>query len=414
MENKLTPEVRFPWFSGGWEERKLGDVADIVGGGTPSTKVEEYWNGEIDWYSPAEIREQIYLMGSQKKITHLGLQKSSARILPMGTVLFTSRAGIGNTAILEKEGSTNQGFQSILPHKNELDNYFIFSLSHELKKYGETNGAGSTFVEVSGKQMTKMHINLPKIEEQSQIGLFFKQLDDTIALQQQELDTLKQTKQGFLQKMFPKNGAKNPEFRFAGFTDDWEERKLKEITSDISDGDWIEKEHIFDRGDFRIIQTGNLGVGEYLDKGNNAKYIPTKSFNELKANEIFPGDLLTSRLADPAGRTIILPDIHHRMVTAVDVTVIRPNNYQFDSVFLMTQLNSKSALNKVSTNVSGTSHKRISRKNLEQIILNVPVLEEQQRIGLFFKQLDDTIALHQRELDVLKETKKAFLQKMFV
>lgn len=174
----------FPTFT--WEQRKLGELADIVGGGTPSTSNNEYWDGDIDWYSPVEIGEQIYVNGSQKKITELGLQKSSARILPVGTVLFTSRAGIGNTAILAKEGSTNQGFQSIVPHQDELDSYFIFSRSHELKSYGEKNGAGSTFVEVSGKQMAKMPILIPSMEEQQKIGQFFKRLDHLITLHQRE------------------------------------------------------------------------------------------------------------------------------------------------------------------------------------------------------------------------------------
>lgn len=181
---KMIPDIRFAGYTDDWEERKLGELADIVGGGTPSTNNDEYWNGDIDWYSPVEINNQIYVSGSKNKITELGLQKSSAKVLPIGTVLFTSRAGIGKTAILAKKGTTNQGFQSILPHENKLDSYFIFSRTDELKRYGETNGAGSTFVEVSGKQMSKMPIMLPKIEEQKKIGSFFKQLDDTIALHQ--------------------------------------------------------------------------------------------------------------------------------------------------------------------------------------------------------------------------------------
>jgi len=201
-EGESVPEIRFPGFTDDWEQRKLGEVADIVGGSTPSTNIDKYWNGDIDWYSPIEIGEQIYVNESQKKITELGLQKSSAKILPVGTVLFTSRAGIGNTAILAKEGTTNQGFQSIVPHKDELDSYFIFSRTHELKRYGETNGAGSTFVEVSGKQMSKMSILVPNMEEQIKIGMFFKQLDETIALHQRELEALKETKKAFLQKMF--------------------------------------------------------------------------------------------------------------------------------------------------------------------------------------------------------------------
>ncbi len=196
------PEIRFPGFTDDWEQRKLGEVADIIGGGTPNTNNPEYWNGDIDWYAPAEIGKQIYVKNSQKKISQLGLQKSSAKILPIGTVLFTSRAGIGNTAILAKEGTTNQGFQSIVPHENKLDSYFIFSRTHELKRYGEVTGAGSTFAEVSGKQMAKMPILIPYIDEQNKIGAFFKQLDDTIALHQRKLDLLKETKKGFLQKMF--------------------------------------------------------------------------------------------------------------------------------------------------------------------------------------------------------------------
>ena len=178
------------WSSGlraiAWEQRKLGEIADIVGGGTPSTNNPSYWNGDIDWYAPAEIGEQIFLTGSQKKITVLGLQKSSATILPVGSVLFTSRAGIGNTAILAKQGATNQGFQSIVPDSQITDSYFIFSRTHELKKYAEIVGAGSTFTEVSGKQMARMPILMPKIDEQVCIGTFFRNLDRLITLHQRK------------------------------------------------------------------------------------------------------------------------------------------------------------------------------------------------------------------------------------
>lgn len=196
------PEIRFAGFTDAWEQRKLGEVADVIGGGTPNTNTPEYWDGNIDWYSPAEIGEQTYVTNSQKKISQLGLQKSSAKILPIGTVLFTSRAGIGNTAILAKEGSTNQGFQSIVPRKRILDSYFIFSRTYELKKYGELTGAGSTFIEVSGKQMANMPMLFPTFEEQQKIGTFFKQLDDIITLHQRELDSLKEMKKSLLQQMF--------------------------------------------------------------------------------------------------------------------------------------------------------------------------------------------------------------------
>ena len=186
-----------------WEQRKLGDLADIIGGGTPNTTDKSYWDGDIDWYAPAEIADQIFVNSSERKITKEGYNKSSAKMLPVGTVLFTSRAGIGKTAILSKEGCTNQGFQSIVPHKNELDSYFIFSRTEELKRYGETVGAGSTFVEVSGKQMANMDLMMPQtISEQKEIGSYFKNLDNLITLHQRKLEKLKNIKKSMLEKMF--------------------------------------------------------------------------------------------------------------------------------------------------------------------------------------------------------------------
>ena len=197
------PEIRFKGFTDPWEQRKLGDIADIVGGGTPSTGNQSYWDGDIDWYAPAEIADQIYANSSQKKITGLGYENSSAKMLPPGTVLFTSRAGIGKTAILTRKGCTNQGFQSIVPHRGELDSYFIFSRTGELKRYGELVGAGSTFVEVSGKQMAVMELMMPPtMREQQTIGGFFQQLDHLITLHQRELEKLQNIKKSMLEKMF--------------------------------------------------------------------------------------------------------------------------------------------------------------------------------------------------------------------
>lgn len=131
-----------------------------------------------------EIGKKRYARGSIRKITKLGLEKSSAKILPVGTVLFTSRAGIGNTAILLVEGCTNQGFQSITPNSKELDSYFLYTMTPKLKRYGEVTGAGSTFVEVSGKQMEQMNLMIPSLDEQKHVSQLFKVMDDAITLHQ--------------------------------------------------------------------------------------------------------------------------------------------------------------------------------------------------------------------------------------
>ena len=581
-------------FDFSWEQRKLGDIADIVGGGTPSTGNQSYWDGDIDWYAPAEIADQIYANSSQKKITGLGYENSSAKMLPPGTVLFTSRAGIGKTAILTRKGCTNQGFQSIVPHRGELDSYFIFSRTEELKRYGELVGAGSTFVEVSGKQMAVMELMMPPtMREQQTIGGFFQQLDHLITLHQRKFEKLTNVKKSMLEKMFPQNGSSYPEIRFKGFTDPWEQRKLGDmmnvtsvkrihqsdwtdsgvrflrardivaaanneepddylyiskekyeeystlsgkvgvsdllvtgvgtigvpylvrnleplyfkdgniiwfqnsdkidgkflfysfsaeqiqgfinesagigtvgtytiesgkktpislpnqieqakvgeffqqldnlitlhqrkcallfspfqafismmfITSTFSweqrklaslcekftDGDWIESK---DQSDFgvRLVQTGNVGVAEYLDKPNNKKWISEDTFDRLHCEEVLPGDILISRLPEPAGRACIVPLLGTKMITAVDCTIVRTAP-DMSNKFLVQYLSSQAYFDDVNTCLAGGTRQRISRGNLANFNVPIPVKKsEQDAIGMFFGYLDNLITLHQRK-----------------
>lgn len=414
MEKKNKPAIRFKGFEEEWNIEKLTTIADIIGGGTPSTLIPDYWNGNIDWYSPTEVGDSIYVSKSIKKITQLGLENSSAKILPANkTILFTSRAGIGDMAILAKEAATNQGFQSLVLKKG-FHTYFIYSANDKIKKYALSKASGSTFLEISSKVLGNMELFVPVFIEQQKVGNFFENIDQLITQHQQKHSKLQALKKAMLSKMFPKQGQTVPEIRFKGFEGDWVEKTLKEIANEVSDGNWIESNHIFEAGEYRIIQTGNLGIGKYLDKSNNAKFFFQKDFDEVRGNEIFPGDILISRLAEPAGRTIILPETGYRMVTAVDVSIIRPNDSSFDSTFLMTHLNRTSTLNSINENVSGTSHKRISRRNLEKTKLSIPLLEEQKLIGNYFKNLDTLINNHETQITKLQNIKKAFLAKMFV
>lgn len=196
------PEIRFEGFEGKWEEKKLNQVSEIIGGGTPSTIIPEFWDGDIDWYSPTEIGDKVYVEGSVKKITALGLENSSAKILPANkTVLFTSRAGIGDMAILRKDGATNQGFQSFVI-KEDNDPYFVYSKGHLIKDYALKHASGSTFLEISGKQLGNMNLSIPSAEEQQKIGTYFQNLDQLITLQQTQIEKLKNIKKACLEKMF--------------------------------------------------------------------------------------------------------------------------------------------------------------------------------------------------------------------
>ena len=184
----LYPEIRFAGFTDPWEQRKLGDVATIVGGGTPSTNNDAYWDGDIDWYSPAELGEQVYADRSARRITQAGYDSCSATLLPAGkTILFTSRAGIGNTAILRRSACTNQGFQSLVVN-DDTDVYFVYSMTDRIKNFAEQKASGSTFLEISGKGLAAGEFAFPSKDEQTAIGSMFKQLDHLITLHQRKYD----------------------------------------------------------------------------------------------------------------------------------------------------------------------------------------------------------------------------------
>ncbi len=202
QDGEKKPKRRFAGFTGAWELRKLSEVADIIGGGTPSTGIAEYWDGDIDWYAPAEINDQIYVDCSERKITRLGLENSSAKILPANkTVLFTSRAGIGKTAILRHDGATNQGFQSIVLN-DETNPYFVLSMRSIIKEKAERVASGSTFAEISGKMLGNLEFWFPSKAEQDKIGGYFENLDRLITLHQRKLDKFEDIKKAYLNEMF--------------------------------------------------------------------------------------------------------------------------------------------------------------------------------------------------------------------
>ena len=350
-----------------WEQRKLGDIADIVGGGTPSTGNQSYWDGDIDWYAPAEIADQIYANSSQKKITGLGYENSSAKMLPPGTVLFTSRAGIGKTAILTRKGCTNQGFQSIVPHRGELDSYFIFSRTEELKRYGELVGAGSTFVEVSGKQMAVMELMMPPtMREQQTIGGFFQQLDNLITLHQRECISFTVRAGGLILTANKKRT-----------TSSWEQRKAKELCN---------------------IGTGKSNTQDQVEDGMYPFYIrsdiPVKSNKYLYDCEavITIGDGNIGRVFHYVNGKF---DLHQRCYKMTDFQDIWGKYFYY---FFSTRFYDRAMKMTAKATVDSVRLEMIS----EMDIWKPTAIDEQKKIAEFFANLDNLITLHQRKPFLMK------------
>ena len=363
----------------------MGDIADIVGGGTPSTGNQSYWDGDIDWYAPAEIADQIYANSSQKKITGLGYENSSAKMLPPGTVLFTSRAGIGKTAILTRKGCTNQGFQSIVPHRGELDSYFIFSRTEELKRYGELVGAGSTFVEVSGKQMAVMELMMPPtMREQQTIGGFFQQLDHLITLHQ---------RQPFLHS--------TPEISLTVqlihpfYTSSWEQRKLGELV------DRVVRKNTNNESTLPLTISAQYGLVDQITYFNNRVASRDVSNYYLVLNGEFAYNKSTSD-GYPFGAVKRL-DLYEKGVLSTLYIVFAPKKeQQIDSdyltVFFDTDRWHKGVAERAAEGARNHGLLNISAEDFFDIDLSVPKdIVEQKQIGAFIRQLDNLITLHQRK-----------------
>lgn len=206
--------------------------------------------------------------------------------------------------------------------------------------------------------------------------------------------------------------ASIPAIRFAGFTDAWEQRKLSSLCAKFTDGDWIEAKDQSPSG-VRLIQTGNVGVAEYLDKPTNKKWISVDTFERLHCEEVFPGDILISRLPEPAGRACIVPFLGTKMITAVDCTIVRTADGVSPN-FLLQYLSSQMYFDEVNTCLAGGTRQRISRSNLSDFVVPTPAtLGEQEAIGAFFRHLDHLITLHQRKYSRLCNVKKSMLEKMF-
>lgn len=401
---KSVPKVRFEGFTDDWEERKLGDIVVFL-------------NGRA--YKQAELLDsgkypvlRVGNFNTNDKWYYSDLELPAKNYADKGDLLYTWATAFGPHIWKGPKVIYHYHIWKVETTSDISKNFAVHLLDADQAQM--TNSLnGSTMVHITKGTMENKIVTIPGISEQRNMARLLDQLDCTIALHQRKHDSLLKLKQAYLQKMFPKNGQKTPELRFGGFTDDWEERKLIDIAGNLSDGDWIEANHIFDNGKYRIVQTGNIGIGSFLDKLQHAKYFHQADFDELKANEIFPGDILISRLSDPAGRTAIFPDLGVRAVTSVDVAIIRPAD-NFNSDFLVSELNSSTILAQVDSLASGSTRKRISRKNLEGVKISIPTVEEQRKIGSFFEQLDKTIDLHQQQLDNLKQLKKWALQNLFV
>ncbi|NDI37239.1 restriction endonuclease subunit S [Chengkuizengella sediminis] len=420
MRNKHTPEIRFVEFTEEWKHRKLGDLIKISS--AARVHKNEWTTSGVRFFRSSDVVSNFY--GKKNTLAFISyslyneLSKKSGLVQP-GDILVTGGGTIGIPyLVVDTEPLYFKDADLIwLKSANKIDGYFLYSyfVTTQLRKYISSITHIGTISHYTIEQAKDTPIILPEPVEQTLIGSFFKKIDDTIFLHQQELTTLIQTKLGFLQKMFPKEGESVPEVRFPGFTGEWEERKFFDNIKNIIDfRGRTPKKLGFEWSESGYLALSALNVKNgYIDPSADAHYGDEELYQKwMGGRELKQGQVLFTTEA-PMGNVAQVPDnkgyILSQRTIAFDVDENKITNN-----FLRVLLCSPKVFNELSSLSSGGTAKGVSQKSLSQLKVQVPKsLEEQIKIGNFFEKMEETITLHQRELDALKETKKAFLQKLF-
>ncbi|HBK4056625.1 restriction endonuclease subunit S [Enterococcus faecium] len=399
MSNDTRPEIRFPGFTEDWEERKLIDLVVRLNKSTNSSRLPK-----VEFEDIVAGEGRLNKDVSQKFDNRKGIE-----FLPNDILYGKLRPYLKNWLKATFTGVAIGDFWVFRAKKSDSD--FIYSLIQADRYQKAANDTSGTKMPRSDwKKVSDTVFYIPNdLKEQQKIGIFFKKLDDTIALHQRKLDLLKETKKGFLQKMFPENGAKVPEIRFPGFTEDWEERKLGELGKTQSGIGFPDAEQGGSEGTpfFKVSDMNNIG-NEYEMRNAN-HYVSNEQIERKKWKPIKD---VPAIIFAKVGAAIMLN--RKRLVTSPFLIDNNTMAYLFNNtwdIYFGKILFETINLPRYSQ-VGALPYYNSS--DIENISVKVPVKDEQQKIGTFFKQLDDTIALHQRKLDLLKETKKSFLQKMFV
>ena len=389
------PQLRFKGLTDPWEQRKLGDLGDILRKSidpqlTPSREFVEY---SMPSYDRGKRPNRV-----------LGESMQSTRLKISGTVLLINKLNVRQRRIwfVKKAPENAVASGEFVPFQSfEIDLGFLHQLFLSDKTTSElqsiSSGTSNSQKRVTPSDLLHYPICIPTTKgEQVVVGRFLSSIDNLITLHQRKLAKLKELKQGYLQKLFPKNGSKFPQLRFAGFADAWEQRKLGEVATFLN-GRAYKQDELLDSGKYKVLRVGNfytndswyysnmeLGDKYYVDKGDLV-YTWSATFGP----HIWSGEKV----------------IYHYHIWKVELSKFLDRN------FTLQLLEADKARLLSSTNGSTMIH--VTKGDMESKIVSIPNIDEQKQIGSFFKQLDNTITLHQGKLEKLQELKKGYLQKMF-
>lgn len=440
-EKQIVPALRFPEFEkdAEWKEKTInalvkknilfpqkdgnhGNIhpksSDFVNKGIPFVMASDIRNGKIDYSKCKHI--------SKKQADNL--QKGFAK---EEDVLLTHKGTVGEVAMIRKNDYpylmlTPQVTYYRVKNKNELSNEFLrsFFLSNDFQKKLLDTSGGGTRAYVGITAQGKLSITLPpSLSEQQKIANCLTTLNNLITAETEKLDLLKDHKKGLLQQLFPANGETKPQFRFPEFENKkgWNDVKLINVTdkskkwsftggpfgSNLKSSDYVEENE-----GIRIIQLQNIGDGEF--KNDYKIYTSKEKADELLSCNIYPGDIIMSKMGDPVGRACLIPGYHNRYVMSSDGIRIAVDEDQYDKYFIYLVINSKIFRSKVENSSTGSTRKRIGLVDLKKLTLTVPKdKDEQEKIANCFSSADDLIEEQTSKIVALKDHKKGLMQQLF-
>lgn len=410
-----------------WRVVTLGEVGEIVSGGPPSTTVSEYWGGDINWISPSDLTgyKKKTIKNGAKSITKLGLKNSSARMIPKGSVLFSSRAPIGYVVIAAEDLSTNQGFKSIVPHDFISSEYLYYYLKAS-KQLAENVASGTTFKEISKSKFSELQIPVPSLDIQkaivSKIEELFSELDKGIESLKMAQQKLKVYRQSILKWAF-EGRLTNENVKEGELPQGWNKRKLAELVEKISDGPFGShlKTSDYVQSGVRVIRLENIGVLEF--KNEYKTYITPEKYETIKGHTVRGGDIIFSSFIIDNIRSAIIPSNISIAVNKADCFLVRTASNKTNNKYLCYYFATKEMKNQLEESVHGATRPRINTTQLKSTIIPYCTILEQHKIVQAIEEklsvvdkMEENItqSLHQTELIKQSTLKKAFEGKLAI
>ena len=396
-ENKVVnvPHLRFPEFSGEWNKYTINDLATVVGGGTPDTTVKSYWGGDIQWFTPSEIGKNKYVDFSKRTITRDGLDNSSAKLLPLHTILLSSRATVGECSIASNECTTNQGFQSLIAKQCNID--FLYYLIQTKKKDLIRNACGSTFLEISANEIRKIKVAVPVQNEQEQIAKLLSLIDERIATQNKIIEDLKKLKSAISKYLFAR-------------------KDLLETTICLSNIATLKNGYAFQSGKYnalgkwKILTITNVPGERYINDEDCNCIINLP--NDIQDHQVLKeGDILIS-LTGNVGRVSLCKNGNYLLNQRVGLLQLAKNVNQ---EFLYQILSSQRFENSMIACGQGAAQMNIGKGDVENYVL--PYSSNGNNILFAAKILhsyDECIINELRRLTLLTMQKQYLLTQMFI